>query len=505
MHIGGLDGILRFRRVISDEMVYQIELPRSIYCLKLAHNSLLITAGQGNIIRIWDASSFFRNKDGIFVPPQILPVRVMHNTNGYSIYALELVIIPLQYNNFVTNSQNSNTTISFIVTGGRENMVRFWDIYTGKEVFNLKTHGDVVVHSISYLINQFTSITYFQGEERNEKMLNLVPTIFFRLYFGCDNGSIFCRDIACDTGLNPNYILSIVNGISNANDHTAHLTEGFDGVYYGHENVISSLLLLTPFKSELPHNYDEFSRTRCLSTKSIMHQAVLVSTSRDISDVRLWRADFNFKKCSSNSSGGSNPLLCRLVTDHMGPVTSLGIWSRNRQSTLSRQYDQNERVFFVQNILDKDFMRNADMKVDVSNDVLASSHLITRGSDNKVCVWDIYQLLKDLHWEKIKWFVLITKQIRIITNFQVFCDDCKCCRDCDHQHLINPTSKFDNDVLCATSVKKENHCESTIPIQYLSPHKSTTVESEEIKKMRLILTSIVSRQDILSVVSSFLL
>ena len=503
-----MDGILRFRRVISDEMVYQIELPRSIYCLKLAHNSLLITAGQGNIIRVWDASSFFRNKDGTFVPPQILPVRVMHNTYGYSIYALELVVLPLRCTDFITSSQDSNTTISFIVTGGRESIVRFWDIYTGKEVLNLKTHGDVVVHSISHLINQRTSFPYFQGEKRKEKMLNLVPTIFLRLYFGCDNGSIYCRDIACDpilevttssTDSHPNYVLSIVNAFSNANDHSGHLMGCFDGVFYGHENVISSLLLLTP--SELPRDYNKFNRTRCLSTKSIMHQAVLVSTSRDISDVRLWRAEYNFKKNSSNCSGGSCPLLCRLATDHMGPVTNLGILSQNGQSTLTRQYDQNERI---QKISDRGFVKNTKKEVDVSNDILIFSHLVTRGTDNKVCVWDIHKVLKDLHWERIKWFVLITKQIRIITNIQASCDNCKCCNVCNHQHLIDSISKSKNKFLCTTDANNEKPSESTIPIQYLRLHKRNTVESEEIKKMRLILTLIASRQDILSVVSSFL-
>ena len=522
-------------------MAYQIELPKAIYCLKLAQDSLLITAGQGNVIRIWDASSFKREIGDLLVRPQLLPVKTLQSTSGYSVYAMELVVLTVQYDK--TRNNCSDPTITLIVTGGRENMVRFWDIDTAKEMLSITAPEDVVVHSLSHLVVQYHgsySSIPFRNKGEMQNMREEVPGISFRLFAGCDNGAIYCWDIACDIltegtlmhNFSNNYILSVPKFVTNShnkddkiealrykknknvgeNNYSRFEYEQFEGVYYGHENVVCALLQLTPFRTTIPDDCKSRSISgnssyhRYSTATSTAHRFVLVSASRDLSDVRLWQADFNFRESASNINSQGGPFLCKLATNHTGRIVSLGLITQDEKSAQIRLQNPKDRILSQKKTFDVDIVNVDDIGMNVLQEGKTFCHLVTCGSSNKVCVWNIYQVLKDLHWEQIKWFVILTKQISMISYFKLLTTDCNYRSHYGHRYAGADNSISKDDSINITKVRRSDTPKISVnSIHRKTPDNISDDEPEELLQLRLILMMVVSRQDILSVVSSFLL
>ena len=558
--------------VKTGELTYQLELPKAIYCLKLVEDCYLITAGQGNVITVWDASAFKSERtenvkekalsnEAISSTPQLEPLRAIHSSHGYSVYALEVIALPIKCDKSQSSSSTAST-ITLIATGGREILIPLWDLNTGKEMLCVHVPDHIVIHSLAHLaldhsctactlpstnINPPTFANYANYRNTSSEKHKQITT--FRLFAGSDNGSIFCWDIVCDSSIE-NYgamnssltftlsILKIPISCSttdrnneserserdrdlNENQHDELILEGCQGIFYGHENVVSTLLALLPLSSAAfaPSHTDFKNHTH--------HRPILVSASKDFSDVRLWLADFTFwpKKRSIGSIGSNSPFICQLTSGHSRPIKSLGLITRHQQSHQTNQNDTNGRVDM------------SNKGVDDSNIV---SHLVTCGSDNKVCVWDVHQILKDLNWERIKWFVLLAKRISLISERRDFRNSGRNSvrnskSDPDHVesnialvpldplNLLNPLDPLNpmdahNYLKSREKTEKQEITYETVRNGDIRANLDTLKSDSkledgtandlsvlEMRQLRLILIKIVSRQDILCAVCTFLM
>lgn len=523
---------MRFVDVNSGDIVYQVELPKAIYCLKIVQDHWLITAGQGNKISLWDAEKLKKSREEIreghsleaeyFPIMQLDLLREMQGPVGYSTYALEVINLEVSFKPLSKSSdldcvpQPSESSVNLLLTGGRAKTIDLWDLETGENILSIPTPREAVIHSLAYHLLEQTfkadseKKTYAHLTAEKLKMASKDRSgglrsakSLIRIFAGADNGSIYCWDIACNTtravvvqpNLTSTHELSTVTTINceiNTRSDRHHVNNdgdaitklgGYQGVFDGHHNIVSTLLLLNPphtKSTELNVNSEEQSHFPV--GKSSHQRPILVSTSKDNSDVRLWHADhpFSSRVHSSETRNEKSSLICQLKNGHTRAIKTLG-------ATLHPQ--QQSRTFRGMNLFVEDSINDIDV---IRKRGEAIYDLLTCGIDNKVCVWDVCQILKDLKWQKIRWFVLLAKQISNIGTHRF--DNENSTVSISAGTSEGSPSIFQNSIKAAGS--KSTNAGTRV--------KASAGHQDGLAKFKFIFLKISYRIDILSAVGSFL-
>lgn len=515
--------MLRFVDVSSGDIIYQVGLPKAVYCLKIVQARLLVTAGQGNKISLWDTEKLRKSrektKDGNLGEVESYPImqldllREMYGPVGCSTYALEVISIDISWKEPSKSCgsdripQAAQSSINLLVTGGRAKTIGLWDLETGENILSIPTPREVVIHSLAYhLLEQtFQTSSYKKRtshltveklemgctqKSHSESAISLI-----RIFAGADNGSIFCWDIVCNTSRDAvkNPIISltheilartIVHSEIDSRSGRSHVSndiklDGYQGAYHGHQNIVSTLLLLTPPATGFTEANEPRQDHHRISS---YRRPILVSTSKDNSDVRLWHADFAFspRVHSNETRSEKSSLICQLKNGHTRAIKTLGTALHPQQQS---QMFRGMNVFVESSINDIDVIRK---RGEIFYD------LLTCGTDNKVCVWDVCQILKDLKWQKIRWFVLLAKQISNIAIHRF--DDGKGEFSNLAAALEGSPSMFQNTSMVTGS--KGTNGETCFG--------TSCGHTDDLAKLKFILIKISYRVDVLSAVGSFL-
>jgi WD40 repeat protein len=518
--------VLRFVDVNSGDIVYQVGLLKAIYCIKIVHDRLLITAGQGNKISLWDTEKLRKSRekkiDDISLEAESFPVmqldllREMHGPIGYSTYALEVISIVVNWKEISKSSgsdrigQPAGSSINLLVTGGRAKTLDLWDLETGENVLSIPTPRNAVVHSLAYHLLKQTFQFYSDCENPSHltgqklQMGSKQSTdrestkYLIRVFAGADNGLIYCWDFTCSASravadhpnvspTHPQLMVTTIDCKINCGSDRGHLNndgntntklDGYQGVYHGHQNIVNTLQLLTPPEA---NNYAEERRQAPLRMRSLQ-RPILVSASKDNSDVRLWQADYPFtsKISSSETRNKKSSSICQLKNGHSRAIRTLATAPHTQQQS---QFFRRMNVFVENSTNDIDVIRK---RGEIIYD------LLTCGADNKVCVWDVCQILKDLKWQKIRWFVLLTKQISNIVTRGF--DDINDALSNSAGIFEGSLSIFQKTSMVADSISTNvDMCEGMF-----AGHQ------DDLTKLRFILIKISHHVDVLSAVGSYL-
>lgn len=528
---GGYDGVMRFIDVSSGDIICQVELQRAIYCLKLVRNCILITAGQGNMISLWDTKKFTESREKIngnssleaepSLMMQLDLMKEIYGPVGCSIYALEVISVDINWRQLSKRSRKDDTSqqdlssINLLLSGGRANILNLWDLETGESVLSIQTPRNVVVHSLAHHLLKQTFQLYSDNKRHShqqpensdvklrqsndrESVKSLV-----RIFAGADNGSIYCWNIACYTSRDlvdnadiPQFDQLVMQTTLNCKiDHESSNSHSsidgvmdanldcYQGAYHGHNNIVSTLLLLSaPITSSSEEKSDFLDQRSDLLEKNAYECPILVSTSKDIADVRLWHADYLFssriqlKEIRNDMSS----FICRLNNGHSRAIKTLGFALHQQQKA---------RIFSGMNLF-TEISRNDVNVLHRRRDKFYD--LLTCGADNKVCVWDVCQIMKDLKWQKIRWFVLLARQI---IDLAAHGHD-----DEDHANHNSTRVSLRNQNLL------QNACMAADPkfTNAIEVGKIDLNHENDIAKLKFILIKISYRIDVLSAVGSFL-
>lgn len=251
-----------------------------------------------------------------------------------------------------------------IAAGGRDNYIHVWNLESSLEILVIPLPPNVVVFSLTHF-----SLYDWQQYSSSEQRLRSC----FRLFAGGDNGSIYFWNIVCNVQMEitaNSYTLQLSRFNTNLDNMERDIDEGtvggeidnnyfssHRGTFIGHENVVHSLLVVTPFSDK-----NKAAVSSSNSPHKHRSRPILISSSRSSADVCLWQADYSveIKESRRRTLFSSPSLIFRIIGSHSTSIGMFGLIQDQKYEAISTIGDHCE-----------------------------SYHLLTCDLDYNCCVWEV--------------------------------------------------------------------------------------------------------------------